>query len=171
MQIDLLDPEFRRQATLVIDPVGHLLAATIRQQPILVPMIDQGGETGHAGTATQDLRECLWPPLDIFQPGRARADETHIAAQNVEKLRQLIDPAAAQKTPDRRDPPLLVRASRTFVILIVQHGAQLQLNKCLARRINPRRPVEYRPALRDQKNGDEQKYDGTYKRQEHQRQS
>src|ERR1700694_913514 len=37
--------------------------------------------------------------LDEMRPFGARADQTHLAARDVEKLRQLIDAQAAQKFP------------------------------------------------------------------------
>ena len=35
----------------------------------------------------------------------SRTDQAHVAAQDIDELRQLVNGVPAQQTPDRRDPP------------------------------------------------------------------
>src|SRR5512132_3428083 len=47
--------------------------------------------------------------LDLGRERRARTDDTHLAAQHVDQVRQLVERIAAQEAADPRDPRILRR--------------------------------------------------------------
>ena len=50
------------------------------------------------------IRNFLLQLVDELRTLGPWANETHLAAQHVEYLRQLVEPASAQEMPDTRDP-------------------------------------------------------------------
>src|SRR5262245_52531879 len=46
------------------------------------------------------IRDALFEPLDELRALRARADQTHLASQDVEKLRGLVEMKLADEPPD-----------------------------------------------------------------------
>ena len=61
----------------------------------------------HAGTERKFRH---FPEIlpDDLGPLRPRADERHLSAENIDELRQLINPALADKTAHRRDARILL---------------------------------------------------------------
>ena len=59
-----------------------------------------------AGHARRQVQPAAVPALDLrvlLEDERPRADEAHLAAQDVEQLRQLVERGAAQEPADARD--------------------------------------------------------------------
>jgi hypothetical protein len=61
------------------------------------------------------------PPVLLRDQG-PRADEAHLAAQDVDQLRQLVDRGPAQKAADARDPRVLADLEHDAVVGLVELG-------------------------------------------------
>ena len=66
--------------------------------------------------------------LDLVAQRRARADDAHVAAQDVPELRQLVDRGAPQDAPDASDPAVapVHRVAGAHALGADDHGAELQ---------------------------------------------
>jgi hypothetical protein len=55
------------------------------------------------GTDGQAAALALGVAVDLHLDGRARADDRHLSAHDVDQVRQLVERRAAQERPDARD--------------------------------------------------------------------
>ncbi len=79
--IDQIKPRLGGHTDARIDAIGLLGCVAAVQQHRLMPVIDNGGQSGHPRKALEHLSVDLRMALDIFAQWRARADKTEIAAR------------------------------------------------------------------------------------------
>src|SRR5438132_846678 len=91
----------------------------------------------------------LFVTLGALDPFRARADQTHIAPQNIEELRQLIEAQLAQPATDSRYARIIFARVNIVALRSVRyrHGAKLIDGKNIPFPSNTRLPEEGRPAI------------------------
>lgn len=98
-----------------------------------------GVAEGVEGNVTRVLG-CQWDSL------RAGADPAHLALENVEDLRQLIDPVLADDAPHARDPAVAAgRETWTRPVGTHVHGAKLEALEMSPAVANAHLSVEHRP--------------------------
>lgn len=105
-----IEPRLARDAAGGIDLFGFMGGAAGCEQTFLDPVKAQGGKAGQAGPVAQHAGIKAAMRADMAAQGRAGADEAHVAAQDVVKLRQLVKAGAAQGAPKPRDARRLVAA-------------------------------------------------------------
>src|SRR5262249_40871804 len=77
----------------------------------------------------------------VLHQKRTRAHEAHVANQDVPQLRQLIEAACAQESPESGEPLVVWKETSTVIVSVV-HGPKLHERKGPS--------VEARPALPEQ---------------------
>src|ERR671918_422278 len=60
-------------------------------------------------------RNCPLIAFGAFAPLGARADQTHVALEDIPKLRKLVEPQFAQPTPEASDPRVAFARVDIFV--------------------------------------------------------
>jgi len=106
------------------------------------------GEPGLDLHAVAELRHAAAVIIDVFDALGPRADERHLAAQDVEKLRQLVDARAAQDAAHGRDARVVLHGELRAVRLRVHdHGAELDEGETLAVARIALLAKEHRPAV------------------------
>ena len=93
-------------------------------------------------------------PLVVALGQRPRADQRHLAAQDVEELRQLVDRPAAQEAADGRDARVVADLEERALLLVqllelvllalrvLVHRAELEAGERRAAHAGPTRAVD-----------------------------
>src|SRR5919202_85875 len=111
-----------------------------------------------AGEARRQVDARAQPAVQLAMLGldeRARADEAHLALEDVPELRELVEARDPQQTPDARDPrvvieqePVRVAAQRGELLLALlrpdDHRAELDELEAASRAPHPRLPEQRR---------------------------
>src|SRR5690606_21877003 len=93
----------------VVEVVFELLAELVDGGGILVFRLRPPGEAGLDGKAKGELGDLLLDPRDVLRPLRARSDDRHVAAEDVPKLRELVDAGLAHEATNARDARVILR--------------------------------------------------------------
>src|SRR5699024_8570718 len=75
-------------------------------------------EPGEAGLDEHATRGATVVRRDLAGERRARADEAHVAAQDVEELRQLVEGVAAQQPAERGDARVVAQLEQRARALV-----------------------------------------------------
>src|SRR5215475_15890188 len=118
--------EKRRLIFNVIKIVLKFLPRVIERRAIWVTDLSPTGQPRFHQMALGVIRDALFELLDELRAFRARPDQTHLAAQYVEKLRDLIDAKLADDPPDSRRPRVVhARPDRALGFGVGPHRAEL----------------------------------------------
>lgn len=116
----------------------------------------QACQSGNADAAVQHPCVKLGKCLDIDAQRRAWADQMQITANDVPKLRHLVDACPPQEPVQRRHAPGLVAARHAILIRGGPHCAQLDKTEGMAGAVHPFGDVENRPPFDKQNQQDKQ---------------
>lgn len=116
----------------------------------------QARQSGDADAAVQHPCVKLGKCLDIDAQRRARADQVKITANDVPKLRHLVDACPPQEPVQRRHAPGLVAACHAIATRGGPHGAQLDKAEGMAGAVHPFGDVENRSPFDKQNQQDKQ---------------
>ena len=86
-----------------IEREGPMVLADARE-------LGKASEAGAARPAEVDVRSVPTEAGDIVRGQRPRTDRAHLAAKNVDELRQLVEAGGTKQTPHPRDPPVAHRS-------------------------------------------------------------
>src|SRR5581483_5969087 len=116
--------EFDRQNVADVEAFAILL---VGEQAFLMAEIERG-RTGDAGAHAQhDLAQFRLEMLDEARDLRTRPHQTHLAAHDIEQLRQFVYLVVPQYPPDGRDPVIIrSRDRRAAAICAMIHGTELE---------------------------------------------
>src|ERR1051326_6183411 len=103
---------------------------------------------------------------------RARAYQTHVALQNVEELRQLIEPILANESANPRDAIVAIGSPAWAAFFrVLPHGAKLIDLKLLAVQTHTFLPEQHRPAAFNENRDGHQRHNGQSERDSKERRS
>src|SRR2546428_780411 len=94
-----------RRVLDVIEVVTHLLDLFLEAVRVAVPDLCPPGDAGPHRRTERVERDLLCEQRDVRGGMRPRADEVHVAAQDVDELRQLVEPEASPPFPHPPAPP------------------------------------------------------------------
>src|SRR5437773_5223899 len=79
--------------------VVQVVLEPFTQTGVAAPAVDlrPTGDAGFDAVTRHVIGNCLAELTDEHRPLRARTDQTHVAAHDVDELRQLVDAGAAQE--------------------------------------------------------------------------
>jgi hypothetical protein len=118
------DPQIERQAAVLGVPEVELDALRPRQRRAAVDL----RPPGDAGLQRQAAPLAVGVLGDLHGDGRPRADDGHLAAQDVDEVGQLVDRRPPQQRPDARDAAVAVVDGQAGAHLLGarDHRAELQ---------------------------------------------
>lgn len=118
-----------RQRNLVWQDALDILALRVGrggQQRLFVLILQRIGP-GHPGPQTEQRLEVSAKQIDILRHLGTRADQRHVAADDVEQLRKLVHLGSTQETTRSRDPFISQRRDGgTLTLGAVEHRAELE---------------------------------------------
>src|SRR5690606_6782408 len=110
----------------VVEVVLELLAELVDRGGVLVLRLRPAGEAWLHGEPEGELRDLPLDPGDVLRALRARADDRHVAAEDVPELRQLVDAGLAHEAADAGDAGVVLRGELgSGGFGIGPHGAEL----------------------------------------------
>src|SRR5262245_4736187 len=99
------DEEVQKQRAVldVVQVVLELLAGLLERCAIVVPHLRPPGDPGSDDVPEHVERDSLLKLADEDRAFRARPDQAHVTAQDVDELRELVEPRLAQEASQARD--------------------------------------------------------------------
>ena len=148
--------------------VAEVQADALAEGEVVSPAdLREPGETGAHGLAEAARVLCKGGHL-LRHPG-ARADEAHVAEQDVEKLRQLIQRGGAQQAAYPRGARFIRQQLAGFRVARVRHGAEFVDIKCATKIADALLAEDgARSAANEQEQSDEE-HERKQKRHQHKR--
>src|SRR2546423_13051681 len=95
----------------------------VEKHPFLEGDLIASGDLPDASEPRPDRQPPALPALverDLLRQRRTRADDAHVAAQDVDELRQLVDAVLAQETADRRHPRVVLPLENRARLLVLR---------------------------------------------------
>ena len=154
-----IEPRLARDAAGGIDLFGFMRRAADREQPVLDAVKAQCRKAGETGAVAQDAGIEAAMIVDMAAQGRAGADKAHVAAQDVEKLRQFIKSGSAQGAAQGRDARGLVAPGGAIGFGTGAHAAEFPEDEGMIEGFHTLGAVEHRPAVaKGDQRGDQADY-------------
>ena len=101
-----------------------------------------------SGNRIQTHQLCCSPDFDLARHQWARADKAHVAAEDVDQLREFVHRGLAKHAPDPRDARVvLVGLARRKRRCVRNHGAELQGAECRAAKAHAVLRKQHRAAV------------------------
>src|ERR1051326_8974362 len=114
---------------------------------VLIFDLGPAGDPRTHGVPLREKIQVRFQQLAKIRLLRARPHQAHMALQNVEKLRQFVEPVLADKSPDAGNAIVIVRRpAGTGFFGVLPHGAELVDLKRLAVQTDALLPEEYGPS-------------------------
>src|SRR5271156_3394976 len=111
----------------------NLLSSVVHGRSVLVFDLSPTGQARTNCMALVVIRNFFPEHANKFGAFGTRPDEAHIAAQNVDQLRQLVQPKLPQYPADTSDALIIRSRPHRFAFFsIFSHGAELQDGKSAA---------------------------------------
>ena len=118
--------EPRRHVLDVVQVVAHLLGFFLEAVGVALPNLRPPGESRSYGGPKRVVRDFFCEQLEVRLWMRARADEVHLAAEDVDQLRQLVEAKAAQPLANPCDPVAVVAHPLRGRSVSRAHGPKLE---------------------------------------------
>src|SRR5262245_62190001 len=96
--------EADREMFDVIEIVSHLLSLFVEIVRVSVPNLCPAGDPGANDRAERVVRDIPDEELEVRDRVRSRPNQVHVALDNVEELREFVEPELAQPLTDPGDP-------------------------------------------------------------------
>src|SRR2546430_8939728 len=123
--------EEQRQILDVVEVVLQFFERIFDRSAVTVFDLGPAGDAGLHGQPFHVVRNLFLEGMDEFRTLGAGSDEAHVAQQDVEELRQLVEPCPSEQRPDPRHSRVtLLRPDRTGSLFrIPAHRAEFVENE------------------------------------------
>src|SRR3569623_216512 len=143
------DHEIEEQAVVldVVEIVLQFVHGVVVARAVRVTHLRPAGDAGFDGVAHAVIGDFLGQVRHEIGTLGTRADEAHVAEENVEYLRQLVDAGAPDKTSGERDAAVVLAGPARLAVFfrVDAHAAELEDGEFAAALADAVLAVEHRP--------------------------